>query len=444
MTTQVTTHERPEHARAAILSVGDELTLGQKLDTNARWLSQRLVDAGVRVVEHVTVPDDLGTHVAALRRLASVTDLIISTGGLGPTADDLTREAIAAASGDLLVHDPEGEHQIRAWFSSRGRDLATINLAQAQRPSRGRLLVNKHGTAPGVFVVIASPERSCDVFALPGPPREMMPMFESAVAPELRPPSGLVIEARVLHTVGLGESDLAQRLGALMNRNAVPLVGTTASGGVVSVRIRFEGRGDRATAKDIVDAAAARVAELAGACIFGEGDDSLASVVIAELKKSHQTIAVVESCTGGMLGEQLTSVPGSSAAVAGGWITYSNEMKHAQVGVPEAMFAPDGPGAVSRDVAKAMAVGGRLRSGASIAVAITGIAGPDGGSPTKPVGTVWVSLAHAAGVDTRRFSMAGDRESVRSWSCNAALAMVWQHLANWQNKLLREAEAHRE
>lgn len=440
----MTMYAANEHRRAAILSIGDELTLGQKLDTNSRWLSHQLVDLGISIVEHVTVPDDLDAHIAALNRLAPCCDLIISSGGLGPTADDLTREAIAIASGDSLVHDADGERQVLAWFTARGRTPAPINMVQAQRPSRGSMLENKHGTAPGLFACIASDSHRCDVYCLPGPPREMMPMFEAAVRPSLRPPSGRVIETRVLHSVGIGESDLAQRLGSLMDRANVPLVGTTASGGVVSVRIRYEGEAPRQQARASVDAAAQRVVQLAGEFVFGEGNDTLASVVLSKLKERGQTIAVVESCTGGMLGEELTAIPGSSACVLGGWITYSNQMKQAQVGVPTVLFASDGPGAVSREVARAMARGGRERAGASIAISITGVAGPDGGTPAKPVGTVWISLAHAGGSDTRRFSMAGDRASIRSWSCTAALAMAWQHLAIRSHSLLRQVEAHAE
>lgn len=440
----MTTHAALEHRRAAILSIGDELTLGQKLDTNARWLSQQLVDLGISIIEHITVPDDLDAHVAALDRLANRCDLIISSGGLGPTADDLTREAIAVASSDSLVHDPDGERQIRAWFAARGRAPASINMVQAQRPSRGALLENRHGTAPGLFACIESASHRCDVYCLPGPPREMMPMFEAAVRSNLRPPSDRVIETRVLHSVGIGESDLAQRLGSLMDRANVPLVGTTASGGVVSVRIRYEGEAPREQARAMVETAVQRVAQLAGEYVFGEGIDTLASVVLNRLKESGQTIAVVESCTGGMLGEELTAIPGSSECVLGGWITYSNQMKQAQIGVPAQLFSSSGPGAVSREVARAMARGGRERSGASIAVSITGVAGPDGGTPAKPVGTVWISLSHAQGSDTRRFSMAGDRASIRSWSCTAALAMAWQHLAGRSHPLLRQIEAHEE
>lgn len=440
----MTTPSTHAHRSAAILSVGDELTLGQKLDSNSPWLSRRLTDLGITILEHATVPDDLEAHVAALRRLASRCDLIVSTGGLGPTADDLTREALAIASGDRLVHDPEAERQIRAWFSARGRDLAAINLAQARRPSRGKTLENRHGTAPGLLAAIEADGRTCDVFCLPGPPREMTPMFQDLVVPALRPPPNRVIETRVLHTIGLGESDLAQRLGSLMDRNRVPLVGTTASGGVVSVRIRFEGCGSREHARAVVEESSRSVMSIAGDYVFGQGDDTLAGVVLREMRQRGQTLAVVESCTGGMLAEEITAVPGSSACVLGGWITYSNEMKRSQVGVPSDLFATGGPGAVSLQVARAMACGGRERSGASIAIAITGIAGPDGGTPAKPVGTVWISLAYEHGSDTRRFAMVGDRAGIRSWSSTAALAMAWQHLAGRSHPLLRQMEAHRE
>lgn len=433
--------QRP-HVRAAILSMGDELTLGQKLDSNSQWLAQQLTARGIVPVEHVTVPDDLDATVATLRRLAGAVDVIVSTGGLGPTADDLVREALARASDDALVEDAGSVGQIEGYFRGRGRSMPALNRVQALRPSRGVSLRNDHGTAPGLSAKIGE----CDVFCTPGPPREMMPMFVASVGPKLRPMTGRIVLTRALHCFGIGESDLATRLGLLMERGRNPLVGTTASGGVVSIRIRYEGESNAAMASAAMEETE-RAARAAGApFLFGAEDDSLPSVVLEALKVGGKTLAVVESCTGGMVGEMLTEVAGSSAAFVGGWITYSNELKTSQVGVPAELLARFG--AVSTEVASAMAVGGVHRSGAEFALAITGIAGPDGGSAAKPVGTVWIALAErvardsaADGIpiaDVRQFRMGNDRRSVREWSARAALMMLWMRLQGVKAPMLRE------
>lgn len=421
------------HHRAAILAVGDEITLGQTLDTNSRWLAARLLDAGVTPVEHVTVADDVSSHAAALGRLAATVDLVVCTGGLGPTPDDLTREALAAAMGEPLVEDSAALAAVEAYYARAARRMPPGNRAQALRPLSARMLPNPHGTAPGVAAVL----RACDVFCLPGPPREMRPMFEQHVLPSLRPDPGQRTGTRVLHTVGLGESDVAQRLAELMHRSRNPLMGTTASGAVVSCRIRALGPEDP---KDDLDRAVAEVRARLGPYVFGAGDDTLPSVVIGLLRSHSQTVAVVESCTGGLLGGSLSETPGSSSAFVGGWVTYTDVLKQRQVGVPATLFDPGGPGAVSRECALAMAVGALDRSGADHALSITGIAGPEGGSPHKPVGTVWIGLASRRGdPDVRRFKFPGERRNVRDWSVWTALAMLRLRLAGHESTpLLRQ------
>jgi nicotinamide-nucleotide amidase len=430
-----------EHRTAAIISAGDELTLGQKLDTNSKWIAERLVGMGIVPIEHATVPDDRAAHASAFSRLAAGADLIVCTGGLGPTADDLTRHALADATGDTLVEDAEALRQIEAWFAARGRRMGELNRTQALRPSRGLVLPNAHGTAPGLTAGLSRPS-ACDVFCLPGPPAEMQPMFETHVAPRLRPPAGRAVRTRVLHCVGIGESDLAARLGTLMARERNPTVGTTASGGVVSVRLRFQGAGSPRQADDALDADERAVRGLVGDFIFGAGDDTLAQAVVRELAAQGRTLVVAESCTGGLLGGTLTAAPGSSAVFAGGWIAYDNRVKTGALGVPAGLLAAHG--AVSREVAAAMAEGA-LRSSpapAHAALAVTGVAGPDGGTPDKPVGTVWIALARAGeAIDARRFSMGGDRESVRRWSVLAALGVLWMHLRGRPGvRLLRQTE----
>lgn len=438
------------HRTAAILSIGDELTLGQTLDTNGRWFAQQLVDRGILPIEHVTVPDDLDANVAALRRLAASVDVIISSGGLGPTKDDLTRDALCQAMGDTLVEDPAMLAMVEKWYTSRGRVMTAPNRAQALRPSRGVALPNFAGTAPGLAGTIESSAgsgRRCDVFCLPGPPRELFPMFEREVVPRLRVGGGRSVVTRVLHCFGIAESDLAARLGELMDRDAPArggaMVGTTASGGVVSVRVRVDGQMPLERAEALADEVARQARQRAGGYVFGTGTQTLAMVVVDTLVKAGQVLTTVESCTGGLLGQVVTDVPGSSRAFAGGLVTYSNELKARLAGVDPALI--ERHGAVSEQVARAMALGGRARLGAGHAawcIAITGIAGPDGGSAEKPVGTVFIALAgpgHDAGL-VRRFAMVGERANVREWAVKSALSMLLQAMAGERRVLLREVE----
>ena len=422
--------------------MGDELTLGQRLDTNSRWLSARLLDLGIEVVEHVTVPDELEATVAAFRRLAVGVDLLISTGGLGPTADDLCRAALARATDDTLVEDSAALESVKRWFSGRGREMNAINRVQGQRPSRAACLSNERGTAPGLATRIGA----CDVFCLPGPPAEMSAMFEAHVRPRLVPAPGRTVRTHALHCFGIGESELAARLGPLMDRTRNPLVGTTASGGVVSIRVRYDATGSASDAARAMDETVRAARAAAVPYCFGEGDTTLQQAVLSELRTRARTLAVAESCTGGLLGSKFTEVPGASAVFVGGWITYSNEMKSSQVGVPPSLIAAHG--AVSHHTAEAMARGALDRAAADFALSITGVAGPDGGSPDKPVGTVWIALAARHGSDTpvvsRRFNMGGgDRQSVREWSARAAMMMLFLYLKGAATtKLLRQTEEH--
>lgn len=424
------------HTTAAILSIGDELTLGQTLDTNSQWLSGELAAVGIDVVEHVTVPDNLVLHVAALTRLSKQVDLIISSGGLGPTADDLTRAAVAAAAGDTLVEDAESLAQIEAFFSSRRRVMPPINRVQALRPSRGSAIGNPNGTAPGLYCKVAN----ADCFCAPGPPGELKPMFTDQILPRLQVRKDVTIRTRVMGTVGLGESDIAMRLGPLMDRDRNPLVGTTASGGIVSCRLRYQGPLDQIAAAALLETTQKEISGKLDPYVFSTTHNSLAAAVVETLIARNLTLCVVESCTGGMLGAALTEVPGSSEAFVGGFLTYSNELKSRLVGVSTSTLSSFG--AVSSQTAAAMASGGRAASGADIGVSITGVAGPAGGTPEKPVGTVWISVDMGDnGPDIRRFHIPGTRQAVRSWSVSAALSMLWMGLQGRKDvRLLRQIE----
>ena len=408
--------------RACILSVGDELVLGTTLDTNSRTLSIALRDAGLDVTEHRTVADDRAAIADALRTLAARADVVVVTGGLGPTDDDLTRDALndLVDAGAPQVEDPQARADLESWFAGRGRTMAAINLRQALRPRSARIVRNLGGTAPGLAATVGA----CRVFCLPGPPREMVPMLESDVLPAVRPAGAPRIAKRTLGTFGIGESALAEMLGARMERGREPSVGTTASGSIVSVQVVARGAdADRRAEETMLDCAAAVAPYAFGG---GSGEDTLASALLAECRARGRTFAVAESCTGGLVGGMLTAVAGSSDVFVGGWITYSNELKERELGVPAATIAAHG--AVSADVALAMAQGACRASGASLAVAITGIAGPGGGSDAKPVGTVWIAVHDAAAGRgrARRFEFPGARDIVRDRAAKTAL-----QLARW-------------
>jgi len=404
--------------RAAILSVGDELVLGTTLDTNSRTLSSALREAGLDVVEHRTVADDRVAIAAAMRALASSVDVLVSTGGLGPTDDDLTRDALndLTDAGGPQVEDAVARTDLDAWFAGRGRTMAAINLRQALRPQSARIVRNLGGTAPGLAATLGA----CRVFCLPGPPREMIPMFESDVLPAVRPAGAPAIAKRTLGTFGIGESALAERLGTRMTRGREPAVGTTASGSVVSIQVVARGADAAARAEAEMAACAADASPYA----FGSEDATLASALLEECRARGRTLAVAESCTGGIVGGMISAIAGSSHVFLGGWITYSNEMKSAQLGVDPQLIARHG--AVSRETVLSMAAGACARSGATLGISISGIAGPGGGSAEKPIGTVWIAVHDAAsGIGrARRFEYPGSRDIVRDRAAKTALQMA--------------------
>lgn len=422
--------------RAAIVSIGDEITLGQNLDTNSRWLAERLCAFGALPIEHTTVPDDEAAIAQTFERLSRGCSIVVCTGGLGPTADDLTRQALARAMGQPLVEDAASLERLTAFLALRKRPVSPLQRSQVLRPASAASLVNEVGTAPGLRGVVGA----CEVFCLPGPPPEMREMFEHDVAPALRalvaeraratgaPPSG--IATRFIRCCGIAEADAAQKLGAILHRDRTPAVGITVAGTIVTLRIRHEGSlGDADRALDDTERA---IREAMGDRVFGVGEVTLAGAILRALTERAQTVACVESCTAGMLGAALAEPPGASKALLGGWITYSNEMKQREVGVPEELLRQHG--AVSAPVACAMAEGGLHRATADHCVAITGIAGPTGGSEAKPVGTVFIALASRGGAsvptDARRFFFAGDRTTIRTRATQAALTLLWFRLTS--------------
>ncbi len=405
---------------AWIVSIGTELALGQTVDTNSAWLAQRLLRLGFRPTHHATVTDDEADIAAALRQAAGAADLVLVTGGLGPTADDLTRPALAAVAEVPLEEHAPSLDQIRAFFAARGREMPPANVVQALIPRGARALPNPVGTAPGIAITLG--RTPC--YALPGVPLEMRAMFTAAVEPELRArAAGGVLLCRKLNTFGLGESELGARIADLMTRGRNPEVGTTAGYGVVGVRIYAAGA-DEAEAQRLLADTEAELRARLGDLVFGVDDETLAQVVGRQLRALGRTIGAAESCTGGMIAAALTDVPGSSAYFRGGAVTYANEAKTAILGVPTDLLAQHG--AVSAPVAEAMAVGAAARFGTDYALAVTGIAGPAGGTPDKPVGLVFIALRTPAQNTVREFRFGHDapRDVIRQRATHAALNLL--------------------
>ena len=411
---------------AVILSVGDELVLGQTVDTNSAWMSRELASAGYAVAAHQTVADDQSAIEAAIRYWSdgrsldnTGCDALIVSGGIGPTEDDLTRQALGAVLGQPLELNADWMERLHSFWTKRGRPMPAINEIQARIPAGATMLDNPVGTAAGIGARIGK----CQLFSLPGVPKEMKAMFALHVMPFIRQSSGgAAIVSRTLHTFGFGESAVAEMLGDLMRRDRNPSVGTTVANGIVSLRVnsRFD---TVAKASEEMERASDACRQKLGHLIFGQDEQSLQQVVGQLLRdRPGKTVATAESCTGGLLAKQLTDVAGSSAYFQEGFITYSNEAKTRQLGVPLPLIAQHG--AVSEPVATAMAQGARTRAGSDFALSITGIAGPDGGTPDKPVGTVWIALSTAQTTIARRFNLPGDREWVRDRAAKSALTML--------------------
>ena len=465
--------------RGFVLSVGDELLSGLAVDTNSAWLSEKLRACGWSVMGHVTVGDDQAAIEDAIGAASAKADVVIVTGGIGPTPDDLTREALAAVLKVPLIEFEPWTRHMEAFFQERGRVMHRANRKQALIPRGGKIICNAIGTAAGIDADHPRFDRSsqepggafCKIVALPGVPAEMKAMFQEHVMPWARQKvvqaGGRAMRALSLHTFGGGESDLAARLGDLLRRRHESeglQVGTTASGGVVSIRAYAAGSTE-AEAQAKLAAIETEARQKLGELIFGRDHETLAEVV-GRLLREHPrrpVVRVAESCTGGLLGKLITDVAGSSDYFDRGFITYSNEAKVEMLGVPAELMAAHG--AVSEEVVKAMATGalpaGRLPEGrGAIALSISGVAGPAGGTAEKPIGMVCIGLAthgldqatalvgardtaksRADAADApagQRFAMArtfrfvGDRDLIRHRSAMMALAMLRYHLLGVQ------------
>jgi len=372
---------------AEIVSIGDELLHAGLIDTNSSYLSGELEKRGVSVTRFTVVGDDMADLQDSIAAACRRSDLVIATGGLGPTLDDRTREVVAKALGESLRFDEESWQQILAWFTRLKRPVPDSNRRQAEFPASAQALENKSGTAPGFRVKL----HDADLFVLPGVPREMKAMLRAHVVPYVQTLAGLQPTAQAcLRVLGPSEALLGERLEQFMKPGQNPLVGITASGGMMSVRLIGTAE-TVAAATELCEQTAAKMRPLVREWLFAEGMQTVPEMVFERLNTANQTIAFAESCTGGLCAARLTDLPGSSAVLQGGVVAYSNSAKQELLGVAAGLLEQHG--AVSEEVAAAMAAGACQRFSADCAVATTGIAGPTGGTDQKPVGTVCFALA---------------------------------------------------
>ncbi len=417
--------------KTEIIAVGTELLTPEFQDTNSLFLTAGLNAIGIEVSFKTIVGDDERDLARALRTALGRSRLILCMGGLGPTEDDRTRETLAKVLGRKLVFRGAIRARIRERFRRRGLPMSASNLKQCYVIEGAEVLENPNGTAPGLWLE-AGRRR---IALLPGPPREIRPMFERAVLPRLAAGRAGATVRRVIRLTGLGESAMEARMKTFYA--AVPpgvTVTTLASPGDLSIRLTVGGGGPKAPAEALLDGLEGAISGALGPWIYSRDGSSLEEVVGRLLRDSRVTIACAESCTGGLIGHRLTDVPGSSAYFLESAVVYGNAAKRKRLGVPAALI--DRHGAVSAAVARSMALGIRRTSGADLGLAVTGIAGPGGGTPRKPAGLVYIALAGSRGVAVRRRLFFGGRAEVKFQASQKALDMVRKSLTNRRRKVL--------
>jgi nicotinamide-nucleotide amidase len=431
-----------------LINTGSELLLGRVLNTHQQWICRRLADLGSVVARQVAVPDTAQDIQQAVREALGRADLVIVTGGLGPTSDDITRDLIAQLLGKKLVRDEAVFTHIKNYFAARNRPMAAINDVQAMVPEGAIVLPNPNGTAPGLAMktgdrswemadraeIFPSPISNLPsasakwLIMLPGPPRELRPMFDATVVPLLQRefPRPAPFVCRTLRTGGVGESAIQEKIKPPLEALVVAglEVGYCARVGQVDVRLTANGT----DAARVVDAAEIVVQKILGANIYGFDDEIIEEIVVRLMTRQKKTLALAESCTGGGIAHRITNVPGASAVFLGGVVSYSNAAKEQFLGVRAETLAAHG--AVSEAVAREMAEGARARFGADFAIAVTGIAGPGGGTADKPVGTVFIALAGAFGTVVERRLNVYERAMFKELTAQQALEMLRSRLVS--------------
>jgi nicotinamide-nucleotide amidase len=408
--------------RVEILAVGTELLLGQIANTNGRWMSESLAAIGADVLHHQEVGDNLDRIVEAMRLSAGRAEVVIVTGGLGPTQDDITRDALAVVMDAPMIRHRELEDLLREKFRSFGRrEMPESNLRQADVPEGARYLTPSRGTAPGLVADLPGAAR---IYAVPGVPEEMVEMMETTILPELASQGAAVVRSQVLRCAGIGESALAERVDDLFSGSANPTIAFLASSGEVKVRITAKAATAEA-AERLIEPVAEEVRRRLGDVVFTTDDETLEAAVVRLLASAGATLACAESITGGGVGARITSVPGASEVFVGSGVVYRNEAKAGVLGVSRQTL--EGPGPVSEECAREMAAGARRVFGSDLGLALTGAAGPEshGGSPP---GAIWIALDGDEVTHARGFQVPGERDRVRRWAEQAALDLVRRHL----------------
>ena len=403
--------------KTAILTVGTEILFGQIVNTNAAFLSRELNNLGYDVMYHYSVGDNPGRLAELIEFAFRDCDMIITTGGLGPTQDDLTKEVIAQAMGDRLVVSPEALSALKDRYERSGRPMTENNLKHANMPESAQILPNDQGTAPGFWLE----KKGKIIVSMPGPPREMTNMFEKEVKPRLISRQDSVIYYKILRTFGLGESKMETVLLPLIDGQTDPTIATYAKEGECSLRIASK-RPTKEEAEAAVEDMTARVMDIIGEYVYSTDNEELADVVANMLLDKNITISCAESCTGGLFAGTLINTDGISKVFDRGIVTYSNEAKIKELGVKAETL--DTFGAVSPETAAEMAEGIRVKTGTDMAVSVTGIAGPGGGSADKPVGLVYIGIAYDGKTDVVKAQM---RNVTRNWNRNyAVLNMLYE------------------
>jgi nicotinamide-nucleotide amidase len=411
-------------ASVEIVTIGTELLLGHLVDTNSAYVASHLADVGVDVYAKHSVGDNPQRLEAMLRDALERADGVVTTGGLGPTVDDLTKESVAAATGTTLVlHEPSLQ-AIEARFSAMGRTMSDNNRRQAYLPQPGVVLENPHGTAPG-FVALRADGKF--VAGMPGVPREMRAMLAERLIPWLAERFDLrqTIATRTIHTIGIPESELDRRIEDLFRTLENPKIAVLAHGGRCDVKIMAKAD-SKEEAMRMIEPIEEQIRERIGVGIFGVDEQTIEGAIVETLLKRRQTIATAESCTGGAVSDALVRVPGVSAVFRGGVVAYDDAVKISMLDVPAETIREHG--SVSVETAVAMARGARRRLGADIAIATTGIAGPSGATPDKPVGLVWFALVGDGEPRTYRANFPGERSDIRARASMAALSAIWRYL----------------
>lgn len=408
--------------KAEIIATGTEILLGQTLNTSAHYLTGKLSELGIEVDYHTTVGDNEERLEKVIEQALDRSDLILLTGGTGPTVDDLSKELVAKVLGLKMVLDPASLEKIRQFFSHRGSKMPETEKKEAYFPEGAQILPNDHGTAPGAIIK----KNNKTIIILPGPPSEMQPMFNDSVWPVLKSLSAedeTRMNVRLIKVFGLGESDLELKLQDLIG-GTNPTMTLLAKHS--EMHIRLVCRGNEQKAIEILNATEQFIRDRLGDRVFGTDDETIIGLVSESLRKHKRTIATAESCTGGMLGAILTQEPGSSDFFLGGVVSYSNTLKEKFLGVKSQTL--ENYGAVSLETAQEMAVGIRDNANSDLGVSITGIAGPGGGSQEKPVGLVYIGLATPDGIEANKFQFHGGRDSIRQLSVQAALDWVRRYM----------------